>query len=304
MTDSQSWNSGRSPEDPSFSCDFSFCSLGFSIRTNSVEVYKGARRFFEHFPPAAGSADERSLILRVQSDGWLYDFPLAGEHHIRTGDLPYIFVLLDAHVLNHFRSSSTQHWVMHAGMVARAGKGILLPGGTTHGKSTLTAMLVHEGLDYLGDEHVILDREGSLAVRGFPRPIVLREDSYEKIREIVPALEPVVPPLLIEGKGDFYIDPENLRPGSVAEQAELLYIVFPHYAPDESPALVPISKADAMVQLLRGFLHFKHFRAAAIEGLSNIVDRVPCYSLITGQYKETVSLISELLSSNDPQTDA
>jgi len=306
MTPPQAMNSEQSLGDLPYCHHFSFWTIGFSILTNSLEVQEGAKRFFRQFPAGTNSLQGCPLVLQLLWDDRvkLYDLYRNGEKLVSTREQGHVFTLIDMYVLNHFRTLSSEHWVMHAGMVARGGKGILLPGGTTHGKSTLTAMLVHGGFDYLGDEHVILDRNGSLTVWAFPRPIVLREDSYAKVKEIAPALEAVVTPFLFQGKGDYYIDPEALRPGSVAPEARLSHIVFPHYAPDLSPALVPVSKAEAVMLLLRGFLHFKHFRGAAVEGLSDIAERVPCYSLVTGKYEETVSLIDELASSNGPQPDS
>jgi len=75
---------------------------------------------------------------------------------------------------------------LHAGAVAWRGKGIILPGMSFDGKSTLVYELVKLGAEYYSDDFAILDREGLL--HPFPRDISMRtrEEDYQ-IYEVDPA---------------------------------------------------------------------------------------------------------------------
>src|SRR5579875_714636 len=67
---------------------------------------------------------------------------------------------------------------VHAGAVAWHGCGILLPGKTHAGKSSLVAELVRRGATYYSDEYALIDGEGRL--HPYPRPLLLRHGSPEQ----------------------------------------------------------------------------------------------------------------------------
>jgi hypothetical protein len=62
---------------------------------------------------------------------------------------------------------------IHAGVVAGAGRAIVLPGPSWSGKTTLVAALVRAGATYFSDEFAVLDSRGR--VHPYPKPLSLRE---------------------------------------------------------------------------------------------------------------------------------
>jgi hypothetical protein len=63
---------------------------------------------------------------------------------------------------------------IHAGAVAWNGQGIILPGDSMVGKSTLVAELVRLGAEYYSDDYAVFDSDGLL--HPFPREISMRSD--------------------------------------------------------------------------------------------------------------------------------
>lgn len=61
---------------------------------------------------------------------------------------------------------------VHAGAVAWRGVGIVLPGRSMAGKSTLVRALVEAGAEYYSDEYAVLDPRGSL--HPYPKPLSIR----------------------------------------------------------------------------------------------------------------------------------
>jgi hypothetical protein len=61
---------------------------------------------------------------------------------------------------------------VHAGVVVCQGRGILLPGRSFTGKSTLVAELIRAGAEYYSDEYAVLDSAGG--VYPYPRPLSIR----------------------------------------------------------------------------------------------------------------------------------
>ena len=80
--------------------------------------------------------------------------------------------LLDSSIRAEIALNAPAHIFVHAGVVAADGRGIVLPGRSFTGKSTLVAALVAAGATYYSDEYAVLDSEG--AVHPYPRLISLR----------------------------------------------------------------------------------------------------------------------------------
>jgi hypothetical protein len=62
---------------------------------------------------------------------------------------------------------------IHAGVVAYGGRGVVIPGHSFSGKSTLVAALVRQGAVFYSDEYAVLDENGLL--HPYREPLVLRE---------------------------------------------------------------------------------------------------------------------------------
>lgn len=63
---------------------------------------------------------------------------------------------------------------VHAGVVAIGGRGLMVPGSSLSGKSTLIAALLRAGATYLSDECAVIGTDGRVAP--YARPLVLRTD--------------------------------------------------------------------------------------------------------------------------------
>jgi hypothetical protein len=66
---------------------------------------------------------------------------------------------------------------VHAGVVARDGRAIVIPGDSFSGKSTLVEALITRGAAYYSDEFAVLDADG--LVHPFAKPLTLRRLQLE-----------------------------------------------------------------------------------------------------------------------------
>ena len=74
---------------------------------------------------------------------------------------------------------------LHAGCVARGGRGVLLAGTSGAGKSTLTAALVKDGWDFLSDDTVfVVPQAGAASVWGFSDEIDCSDDTVRMFAEL------------------------------------------------------------------------------------------------------------------------
>jgi len=82
--------------------------------------------------------------------------------------------VLSGTIRHHLAEHAPDRVFIHAGVVAVGGAGIVIPGRSMTGKSTLVHALVRAGATYLSDEYAVVDPNGM--IHPFPKPISLRLD--------------------------------------------------------------------------------------------------------------------------------
>jgi hypothetical protein len=110
----------------------------------------------------SGSSDG---IYSVLVDGEPVGAQLSGEVAVH---------VLDSQLRMRIAALAEDRIFVHAGVVSLGGRGLLLPGRSFSGKTTLVAALVAEGALYYSDEFAILDATG--LVHPYPRRLSLRAD--------------------------------------------------------------------------------------------------------------------------------
>ena len=87
-------------------------------------------------------------------------------------DLALVLAMLDSELRGHVADHATDGFFIHAGVVAHRGRGIVIPGDSFSGKTTLVAELVRAGAGYYSDEFAVIDAEG--LVHPYARPLSFR----------------------------------------------------------------------------------------------------------------------------------
>jgi hypothetical protein len=93
-------------------------------------------------------------------------------------DLEMALRILESHIELYIAKNVRGRVFVHAGAVGWNGRGILLPGRSVTGKSTLVMELVRAGAQYYSDEYAVLDANGML--HSYPRPLHLRQDGSHR----------------------------------------------------------------------------------------------------------------------------
>lgn len=97
------------------------------------------------------------------------------EQRIRSKDLEQIFIAFDQDVQLAIAQKARGKVFVHAGAVGWRGRGIIIPGKSYAGKSTLVRELVRAGATYYSDEFAVLDQQGRL--HPFARQPALRDEN-------------------------------------------------------------------------------------------------------------------------------
>jgi len=150
----------------------------FSLTTDDAQVRDFFRAAYRHFEMPAGSAPAQPVyplkaMLRPDNGR---PFASAGEHVLdlsgRAMPVNRAFLFL----LNGMMEQVSEFVVMHAAAVSVAGRGILVAGSPTAGKSTLALELARRGAAFLSDDVAPLHRKTGL-LHAFPRALGIRRDA-------------------------------------------------------------------------------------------------------------------------------
>lgn len=139
-------------------------------------------------PPGWGERDGRpSVWFGVWTDG---SITVNGARADWTPEDGPSLLKLGAIVRHHLATDAPAFTFVHAGVVDVGGCGIVIPGRSYTGKSTLVAELVRLGATYVSDEYAVLDPSG--LVHPFAKPLSIRAGQNDPLGRLVPVGEELI----------------------------------------------------------------------------------------------------------------
>ncbi len=184
--------------------------------------------------------------------------------------------------------------ILHAAVVARDGRAMILPGTPGSGKSTLCAALMLRGWQLLSDEFALIRPEDG-HVLPLPKPIALKNQSLEVIRrfESAASLGPVFPKTR---KGTVAHLPPTA--GSVAVQDRALkpeWLVFPRYEADSAPVLLRPPPQYTFLRLAANAFNYEVRGASGFRSVARLVRGCHLYEFRNGGLEKGVAVLEGLL---------
>ena len=137
----------------------------------------------------------------------------------------------------------TPHLItLHAGVVSRGGRGLILAGSSGSGKTTLAVALSQDGWQFGSDELALLMRDGR--IRPAPLGACIKPDSFALVTKSFPSFrdEPV--------HDRFGREVRYLALASSDTEILSAYVVFPSFNPDGDNALERIEGLSGLQRLL------------------------------------------------------
>jgi hypothetical protein len=182
--------------------------------------------------------------------------------------------------------------LLHAAVLRRGAKRVLLVGSESAGKTSLALRLVQSGFDLEGDEHVFLEDDGVIAR---PRACRVKETSLA----LLPALAPSIAaaPVYVDeyGRRTFNVDPRliggtwRISKGSV----DTVIMLQPNHGGFSS--LRPMSPLAVAQAIMSEFGLRESGHSASISAVAQLVSRAKLYVLSLGDYDTAIKCINQAL---------
>lgn len=192
-------------------------------------------------------------------------------------------------------NNSNRYLIVHAAVVEKNGIGIIFPGESGNGKSTLCAALVCNGWRLLSDEMALIDATSGL-VTPVPRPVSLKNRSINLIKDAYPDVF-IGAVVNDTSKGTV----AHMRPpaSSVNNTCEVkpLKLIFPKYSSvDSAIELAVLPKGQAFMRVAKNSFNYNVLGMAGFDAISKLVEQCDCYQFKYQRLNQALIAVEKLIS--------
>lgn len=251
------------------------------------------------FAPADAGAHVSAYDLRIApQDDHAHRLLIDGAPIVtsRRPDRPYAHLLhqINARAIADSGAGAT---LLHASAALSPLGVLLLPAPMESGKSTLVTGLIRRGWEYVTDEIAAIG--GDLDLRTYPRSVSLDPGSWHLFPDLRPDIHPSIVRYL---PPQWQVHPERI--GRIATgPLTVAGVVLPSYIPASRTRLRGLDPVEALRDLLACCFTFPEHTERDLDVLADLVDRVPCFSLSSGDLASGCSVVMEAFGTSTVRTD-
>ena len=190
-----------------------------------------------------------------------------------------------------------QYLIVHAAVLERNGRALMLPAPSGSGKSTLCAGLVFGGgWRLLSDELALIDPTSGRVIP-LPRPVSLKNDSIDAMRSFAPtALFGEVVRETIKGRVA-HVQPPLDGVQRAGQSALPAWMVLPRYAAGSIAVLERLPRARAFMALVDNSFNYNVHGRAGFLTFADLIDRCDCFQFKYSSLTEAVAIFDRLARS-------
>ncbi|SFU47401.1 HprK-related kinase A [Pseudoduganella namucuonensis] len=273
----------------------------FAVQLQSAipSVVNGIHQLYGNYPLLPSHAFADFHLRLVQSGGlrrWLrpqVDLLYDGVTVFKPLPLAQAFPMFEWGLNWCVANRAHSYLIVHAAVLERDGRAVILPAPPGSGKSTLCAALAHRGWRLLSDELTLIRLADGL-VQPLPRPVSLKNASIDIMRAYLGKAE-LSPPVAGTGKGT--VAHLLAPPASVARGAECArpgWVVFPRYQAGASSTLEALTKGQAFMQVASNSFNYSVLGARGFDALAGVIGAADCYRYTYSMLDEAVAAFDQL----------
>lgn len=189
--------------------------------------------------------------------------------------------------------------LLHAGVVERGGRAVVLPAMPGAGKSTLTAALATRGFRLLSDEFGVVDFADS-RLAPLLRPVALKNESIDVIARFAPGAV-IGPRFPKTHKGTVaHLAPAAEHVAARHAKAAPGIVLFPRFDSYADVEIEPVPQARAFARLAVNSFNYEFLGALGFDALGRLVEESAAYQLRYGNLERAIEAIGALLDETQP----
>ena len=172
---------------------------------------------------------------------------------------------------------------------------ITLGGMPGSGKSSLTAMLVHEGFRYFSDEVALIERT-TFQVAPVPLAFCAKDTGWDLMARYYPEILTRPTHRRNDGKIVRYFAP----PVAALQQtsAPVSHIIFPRYVKDAPTELEPVARPEAVRRLMEECMSLRQrLTNDNVQALLGWIGGIDCYALTFSSLERAAELVTRAVKS-------
>ncbi len=274
----------------------------FRVQSDAADVAQGLAKVYPDFTLAESETGFRDFHVRIDSVAgprrWFrpqVNFWSDGASPFKPLGSAQACALMEWG-MNWCIATRAHHFLLiHAGVLERNGRCVILPGDPGAGKSTLTAALALSGWRLLSDELTIIDPDDG-GIFALARPVGLKNQSIDIIRAF-------------SADAIFGSTAHDTHKGSVAlmrppqasvervdEKGWPAHIVFPSWRSGAATRLTPRPKADAFMHLAGHAFNYSLLGRQGFDLNAGLIDACDCWDFEYSQLDEALRSFEGLVA--------
>jgi HprK-related kinase A len=200
--------------------------------------------------------------------------------------------------LNWVFTNHAQHYlIIHAAVLERDGRGLIMAAPPGSGKSTLCAALALRGWRLLSDELAMISLDDGLLMP-LPRPVSLKNQSIDIVRRL-PG-NPVIGPIARDtAKGTVaHMRPPHTSVEAALDTVQPRWILFPQFRAGNACRIEATGKAHTFMQLVSNSFNYPRLGVTGFETMGRLVDACDGYTAGFGSLDQIVPELESICTRN------
>jgi hypothetical protein len=261
------------------------------MRTSERTVFE-AIRFLACDPEIVSMEEPTSILITVEPFRGRYRICEQGNNATEVFGLTTLVEHLNYRVTLLSLLAKPHAAILHAALLRRGDRRVLLVGRAAAGKTTLALRLIQAGYDLEGDEHAFLEPDG---ITARPRACRVKEPSLAFLPDLAESIS--LAPVYIDyaGRKLFNVEPRLVRGSWRIEKGQVGHVVVlqpNHNGYSSLRRLPPLALSEALISEL-GLR--EGGRSASIAALAGLANMAKGYDLSLGDHETAIRCINRAI---------